>query len=134
LKKKLDKYHNTVEECAYYDLFQVRDTVYHLIENPLLKQDMLDKLTKSNIKFPLSYEKYSKLVVRDRVLRVRKIMETWSDQTKFKHCIQNSETLLYRTKFSQNFEFILKNEAPAEFEKKPSIIPIKNCECANLLY
>ncbi len=101
MKKKLDKYHNTVEECAYYDLFQVRDTVYHLIENPLLKQDMLDKLIKCNIKFPLSYEKYSKLVVRDRVLRVRKIMETWSDQKNFKQCINNSESLLLINKFYQ---------------------------------
>ena len=71
--KKEDKHHNTVEECAYYDLFQVRDTVYHLIENQHLKQDMLVQLTENKLEFPVLYNKYSKTVVKDRVLRVRKI-------------------------------------------------------------
>lgn len=81
----------------------------------------------------MKYEKFEKTVVKDRVMRTRRVFKSWCDLKKFKACFKDSQPLKYRTRFSTNFEYVLSHEGKNTKREWPNL-PIKNCESENLLY
>ena len=75
---------NPPKVYAYYDLFVVNDSLYHLKEDKNMKADYLKILLEDKRVFPMSNMGYQKVLGEKARKRVKCLYETWNDPKKFK--------------------------------------------------
>jgi hypothetical protein len=75
---------NPPKVYAYYDLFVVNDSLYHLKEDKYMKADYLKILLEDKRVFPMSNMSYQKSLGEKARKRVKCLYETWNDPKKFK--------------------------------------------------